>query len=271
MERKELCNAKRIVVKVGTSTLTYETGKLNYRRIEALSRVLSDLANQGKEIILVSSGAIGVGADKMKLTKRPASVEEKQAAAAVGQCELMNVYARLFAEYNHLVAQILLTPDVIENQSGKEHVTNTFLALIRKGIIPIVNENDSVAVEEINFGDNDNLSSIVAILVKADLLIILSDIDGLYTANPKEYPDAMLIDKVYEVTEDMEGFCSGAGTKRGTGGMKTKIHAAQKARINGISTVVANGEHPDIIYGILEGNKIGTLFVAEKGEQCLYE
>lgn len=263
--RNQLKQAKRIVVKVGTSTLTYDTGKINYRRIESLTKVLSDLANQGKEIVLVTSGAIGVGMDKMHLETRPTAIEEKQAAAAVGQCELMNVYARFFAEYNHLIGQILLTPDVIENQTGKEHVTNTFFALLNKGIIPVVNENDSVAVEEIKFGDNDTLSAIVAVLVEADLLIILTDIDGLYDENPKDHPDAHLISQVEAITENLEQAAGGAGTSRGTGGMYTKVQAARRTMKHGISTVIANGSDVDVIYDILDGKQVGTLFCGKEG------
>jgi len=261
MERKDLANSKRIVVKVGTSTLTYETNKLNYRRFEEISRVLSDLVNQGKEIILVTSGAVSTGVDKMKLSKRPESIEDKQAAAAVGQCELMNVYAHSFANYNHLIGQILLSANIVNNDTGKNNVINTFNSLLGKGIIPVVNENDSVSIAEIKFGDNDSLSAIVATLVEADLLIIMSDIDGLYNDNPKTNPDAVLIDKVYEVTEELEQISGGSGSNRGTGGMQTKIHAADKAMKHGISTVITNGSKPDLIYDILEGKKVGTLFV----------
>ena len=267
MERVNFKTAKRIVIKVGTSTLTYDTGKVNYRRFEDLARIISDLVNQGKEIILVSSGAISVGADKMHLTQRPTTVEEKQAAAAVGQCELMNVYARAFGHYNHLVGQILLSVNIVENETGKINVINTFQSLLNKGIIPIVNENDSVSTEEIKFGDNDSLSSVVAVLTKADLLIILSDIDGLYNDNPKTNPDATLIEKVYEVTEELEKISGGSGSNRGTGGMQTKIHAADKAMRKGISTVITNGAKPDKIYEILAGKEIGTFFVGGSGQK----
>ena len=261
MERENLKNANRIVIKVGTSTLTYNTGKLNYRRFEDLARVISDLQNRGKEIILVSSGAISTGANKMNLAERPETVREKQAAAAVGQCEMMNVYARAFANYNHLVGQILLSPNIFENRTSKNNVINTFEALMEMGIIPIVNENDSVSTDEIKFGDNDALSAIVAVLTNADLLIILSDIDGLYNDNPKENPDAVLIDKVYEITEELERISGGSGSNRGTGGMQTKIHAADMAIKSGINTIVMNGTEPEAIYKVLEGSDIGTLFV----------
>ena len=263
MERNSLKEANRIVVKIGTSTLTYDNGKLNYKRIESIARVLSDLQNQGKQIILVSSGAIGIGAAKMQLTHKPETTDEKQAAAAVGQCELMHVYSRAFSDFGHLVAQMLLTRDIIEDENRKENVVNTFNELLLKGIIPIVNENDSVSVEEINFGDNDALSAIVSTLTGADLLLILSDIDGFYDSNPRENPDANLIDKVYVIDSNMEHAAGGAGSRRGTGGMQTKIHAASIATDANINTVIANGQYPELIYNILDGEKIGTLFVGK--------
>jgi len=264
MERERLKNARRIVVKVGTSTLTYDNGKVNYKRIEDLSRVLSDLHNQGREVILVSSGAIGVGINKMKLDKRPETIEEKQAVAAVGQCELMHIYSRAFADFDHLVGQILLTRDILENETGYINVRNTFFTLLRRGIIPIVNENDSVSVEEIRFGDNDTLSAIVSILVEADLLVILTDIDGYYDKDPRLYKDAHLIDKVTCIDEDVMSSAGGAGTSRGTGGMITKLQAAELANSRGIDTVIANGGDPEILYKILDGCNVGTLFVANK-------
>ena len=266
MERINLKQAKRIVVKVGTSTLTYDTSKLNYKRFDCIARVLADLVNQGKEVILVSSGAISTGVGKMHLSAKPESINEKQAVAAVGQCELMNVYARAFSNYNTLVAQLLLTNDVIENEVRKHNVTNTFITLLDRGIIPIVNENDSVSTEEINY-ENDMLSSIVAVLTDADLLIILSDIDGLYNDNPKTNPNAVLIDKVYEVTDQLIEISGGSGSNRGTGGMRTKIKAADNAIKNGINTIITNGAEPDIIYDILEGRAgVGTFFVGRKCE-----
>ncbi|HAA43266.1 MAG TPA: glutamate 5-kinase [Ruminiclostridium sp.] len=268
--RRELVDAKRIVVKVGTSTLTYENGKINFSKIDKLSRVLSDLMNQGKELVLVTSGAVGIGMSKLKLKSKPQTTREKQAVAAVGQCELMHVYGKFFSEYGHLVGQILLTKDVTTNEISRQNVINTLETLIEKDILPIVNENDSVAVDELEnginrvFGDNDTLSAIVAELVKADLLIILSDIDGLYTCDPRKNSCSELISVVEEITPEIEGCAGGVGSRRGTGGMITKITAAKMAVSNGINLVIANGEEPSIISDILEGKNVGTLFVRKK-------
>lgn len=266
---KELQNAKRIVVKVGTSTLTYPNGKLNMQRIGCLSRVLADLRNQDKEVILVSSGAIGVGARKLGLDKKPDTIPGKQAAAAIGQCQLMHLYDTLFAEYGYTVAQILLTKDVIENEHKKENAINTFNTLLELGVVPIVNENDTIAIEEIqyadNFGDNDTLSAVVADLVRADLLIILSDIDGLYDADPKVVQDAKIIHVVEEVNEDIKKLAGGAGSSLGTGGMVTKISAAEIAGAAGVNMIIVNGEDPTIIYKIFDGIQVGTLFL-KKGQ-----
>lgn len=256
--------AKRIVFKVGTSTLTYEGGGINIRRVERLVRVLSDLKNRGKEIILVTSGAIGVGMGKLGISKRPAETREKQALAAIGQCELMDFYSGLFSDYNHTVAQLLLTRDVVENEVRKINARNTFETLLTLGAIPIVNENDSISSEQIEFGDNDTLSAIVATLTEADLLIILSDIDGLYDSNPAVNPDARLISLVEEITEETRAIASGAGTSRGTGGMITKITAAEIATEAGIDMFILNGADPDIIYELADGGKVGTLFRARK-------
>ena len=236
--------AKRIVVKVGTSTLTYDSGRLNIRRIDHLCKVLSDLQNSGREVILVSSGAIGVGVGKLGLKQRPKETRKKQAVAAVGQCELMFVYDKLFGEYNRTVAQILLTRDVVEHDHSKQNVVNTFEALMEMGIIPVVNENDTVAIDELdgqNFGDNDTLSAIVADIVEADLLVILTDIDG-----------------------HIREIAGGSGSNRGTGGMSTKITAAVVATEAGIDCCVINGENPELLYDLLEGREIGTRFVAKK-------
>ncbi|MEG0664224.1 MAG: glutamate 5-kinase [Clostridia bacterium] len=261
---KNLKDAKRIVVKVGTSTLTYETGNLNYRPVENLVRVLCDLKNSGKEIILVSSGAIGVGFGKMGVTERPTDIPSKQAAAAVGQCELMYRYDKLFAEFNHTVAQVLLTKDVIDNKILKENVINTFNKLFEYKTVPIVNENDTVSVDEIElggkFGDNDTLSAIVASLVDADLLIILSDIDGFFDKDPNKFDDAKLIKQIKEIDENVICAAGGVTSKRGTGGMATKIAAAKIAFENNIDMIIMNGKNPKAMYDIFDGNIIGTLF-----------
>lgn len=266
--REDLKKAKRIVVKVGTSTLTYKNGNINLGRIEKLTRVLSDIINSGKEVVLVSSGAIGVGVSKLKLKEKPKEIREKQAVAAVGQSELMHIYSKLFGEYSHIVGQILLTRDVIEDDHVRNNVYNTFETLLHKGIVPIVNENDTVSIDEIenivNFGDNDQLSAIVSGLIGADLLIILSDIDGFYNSNPKENKDAKLLDEVSEITEELERCAGGAGSSFGTGGMITKLLAGKIASKYGVDMVIANGEEPKILKDILEGHKIGTLFIGKK-------
>ena len=261
--RKEIKDANRIVVKVGTSTLTYANGQINLGRIEKLTRVLSDIVNSGKEVTLVSSGAVGVGIGKLKLKEKPTNIREKQALAAIGQCELMHIYSKFFGEYSHTVGQVLLTRDVIEDEHIKQNVCSTFELLLQKGIIPIVNENDTVSIDELEniakFGDNDNLSAIVSVLIDADLLIILSDIDGFYDSNPKENPNAKLIKQIDEITEEIEACAGGAGSSLGTGGMATKIAAARKATDAGVNMVLANGEEPSIISDILSGEEVGTL------------
>jgi glutamate 5-kinase len=260
--------AKRVVVKVGTSTLTYDTGKVNFSRIDKLVRVICDLMNQEKEVILVTSGAIGVGVGKLKLPGKPKSIREKQAVAAVGQSELMQIYSRFFADYSHVVGQILLTRDVVENETGRKNVINTFDTLIEMGIVPVVNENDSVAVDEIEsgkhrvFGDNDTLSAIVAKLVNADLLIILSDINGFYDSDPKKNCNSKLISVIEEINDEVEKYAGGAGTNRGTGGMVTKLQAAKIAMNAGIDMVLINGQHPELIMDVIEGADVGTLFKA---------
>lgn len=262
MIRKALKETKRVVVKVGTSTLTYENGKLNLRRIEQLVRVLSDLKNRGMEVILVSSGAIGVGVGKLGLKHKPTITMEKQAAAAVGQCELMYLYDKIFSEYGYSAAQVLLTKDVIENNERKQNVVNTFITLLRMDVVPVVNENDAISVEEIEFGDNDTLSAVVAGLTDSETLVILTDIDGLYSENPKENPDAKLISDVYEINEDLKKIAGGAGSNRGTGGMITKVMAAEIAAKSGIHTVVCNGADPGILYSLFDGENVGTVFHA---------
>ena len=260
--RKEIKDANRIVVKVGTSTLTYANGQINLGRIEKLTRVLADIVNSGKEVTLVSSGAVGVGIGKLKLKEKPTNIREKQALAAIGQCELMHIYSKFFGEYSHTVGQVLLTRDVIEDEHIKQNVCSTFELLLQKGIIPIVNENDTVSIDELEniakFGDNDNLSAIVSVLIDADLLIILSDIDGFYDSNPKENPNAKLIKQIDEITEEIEACAGGAGSSLGTGGMATKIAAARKATDAGVNMVLANGEEPSIISDILSGEEVGT-------------
>lgn len=264
--RERVKEAKRIVVKVGTSTLTYDNGRINLTRIEKLTRILSDVMNSGKEVILVTSGAIGVGVSKLKLKEKPKTVREKQAVAAVGQCELMHIYSKFFGEYSHTVGQVLLTRDVVEDDHIRKNVCNTFETLIENSIIPIVNENDTVSIDEIEnivkFGDNDNLSAIVSKLVKADLLIILSDIDGFYNSDPRKNPNSMLIREIKEITDELEECCGGAGSNLGTGGMITKLAAARTATESGVDMILANGEDPGIILGMLEGKGIGTLFVS---------
>lgn len=268
--RECLQKAKRIVVKVGTSTLTYENGKENFTRIDKLARVISDLMNQGKELVLVTSGAIGVGIGRMKLKEKPKTVREKQAVAAVGQCELMHIYSKFFLEYGYIVGQILLTRDVVECESGRQNVINTFDTLIERRVIPIVNENDSVSIDEIEFGekrvfgDNDTLSAIVAKLTNADLLIILSDIDGFYDCDPRKNKDAKIISVVKEITPKIEACAGGVGSKRGTGGMVTKLSAAKIATGAGVKMVIANGDNPGVIMDIINGEDVGSLFDAEQ-------
>ena len=266
--RSRLKEAKRIVVKVGTSTLTYDNGNINLRRIEKLTRVISDIVNSGKEVTLVSSGAIGVGVSKLNLKEKPKDIREKQALSAVGQCELMHIYSKFFGEYSHTVGQVLLTRDVIEDERIKNNVCNTFEILLDKKIIPIVNENDTISIDEIeniaNFGDNDNLSAIVSQLINADLLIILSDIDGFYDSDPRNNKDAKLLNEIEIITEELEACAGGAGSNLGTGGMATKLIAAKRATEEGIDMVLANGKEPEIILDILDGNDIGTLFIGKR-------
>lgn len=252
----------RIVIKLGTSTLAHSTGRLNIRRVEELCKVISDLKNAGNEIIMVSSGAIGMGVGKLLLNEKPSDIPTKQAAAAVGQCELMYTYDKLFSEYNHTVAQILLTGDDIDHSDRKQNFVNTMLRLLELNAIPIINENDTIATNEIVIGDNDTLGAIVATVIEADLLIILSDIDGLFTADPHKCKDAMLLHTVSEITPEIEGMVGGAGSKLGTGGMITKINAAKLCNAKGVDMVIANGSNPDILYGIVDGEDIGTRFTA---------
>lgn len=258
-----ISNKKRIVIKLGTSTLAHKTGKLNIRRMNNLVRVLADLQNSGKELIIVSSGAIGLGVGKLGLRHKPDDTPTKQAAAAVGQCELMYLYDDLFDNYGITVAQILLTKTIIETERQK-NVENTFDKLISMGVIPIINENDTVAIDELELeiGENDSLSAIVAKLAKADLLIILSDIDGLYDSDPHKNPEAKLIPMVTEINEHIENIAGGAGTSLGTGGMATKINAAKIANEAGIDMIIMNGNNPDKLYGLFENDETGTIFIS---------
>jgi len=252
----------RIVVKVGTSTLAHTGGRLNIRRTEQLVKVLSDLKNAGHELILVSSGAIGLGAGKLQIP-RPHDMPTKQAAAAVGQCELMYVYDRLFADYNHTVAQLLLTREDFDDQIRLENLENTVFRLLELGVIPIINENDTVATEEIAVGDNDTMSAMVAKYVRSDLLILLSDINGLYTKDPHRYDDAELIDEVRSITPEIIALAGGAGSTLGTGGMATKLTAAGIIMEAGGDMVIANGKDPQILYDIIDGLKTGTRFIGK--------
>lgn len=263
---KEVASAQRIVVKVGTSSLTYPTGKMNLKRIERLAMVLSDLHNSGKEVILVSSGAIGIAVGKLALKEKPSDTRTRQALAAVGQCELMYLYDKMFSEYKNTVAQILVTRDDISIPRRKRNIQNTFSQLMEMGIIPIVNENDTVATEEVEIGDNDTLSAVVAELVDADLLVLFSDIDGLYDKDPHQNRDAKLISAVYDVNE-VRHLAGGAGTGLGTGGMFTKLDAAERATGAGIHMIITNGENTDALYNILNGEPVGTLFVSKNFER----
>lgn len=251
----------RVVIKIGTSTLAHKTGLLNIHRVEELCKVMSDLKNAGNEVILVSSGAIGMGVGKLSLPEKPTDIPTKQAAAAVGQCELMYTYDKLFSEYNHTVAQILVTGDDIAHPDRKANFINTMRRLLELGALPIINENDSVSTNEIEIGDNDTLGAIVATAVDADLLIILSDIDGLYTADPRKDSNAKLLHTVAEITPEIEGMIGGAGSSLGTGGMITKINAAKIVTENGTDMVIANGENPNLLYDIIDGKDIGTRFL----------
>lgn len=253
----------RVTVKVGTSTLAYATGRLNIRHVEELVKVLSDLKNAGHEVVLVSSGAIGMGVGKLPLHERPTDMPTKQAAAAVGQCELMYTYDRLFSEYNHVVAQILLTKADFDHEERRINLENTLFRLLELGAIPVINENDTIATEEISVGDNDTLGAIVATCVKSDLLVLLSDIDGLYTADPRTDKNARFISRVDAITPEIEALAGGSGTSLGTGGMATKLHAARIATQAGFDMVIANGMRPEILYDIVDGKRVGTRFIGE--------
>lgn len=254
----------KIVIKIGTSTLTHKSGRENIRRIEDLCKTVSDIKNAGDEVILVSSGAIGMGVGKLNLKERPKDIAGKQACAAVGQCELMYIYDKQFSAYNHTVAQILLTAPDMKNEDRHEKFKNTMSKLLELGALPIINENDTVATEEIVFGDNDTLAALVAESVSADLLILLSDIDGLYTADPHSDKNAKLIPEVHELTDEIMALGGGAGSSLGTGGMETKLRAARISTDAGCDMIIANGKDPAILYDIVEGRSIGTRFYAKK-------
>lgn len=256
--------AKRLVVKVGSSSLTHATGKLNLGGIERIVRQVADAVNSGREVVLVSSGAIGAGLGKLGWKRRPATIPEKQAAAAVGQSLLMQIYERVFGEYGLTVAQVLLTREDVADRRRYLNARTTLLTLLSYGVVPIINENDTVAVDEIKFGDNDTLSALVASLISADLLVLLSDIDGLYTTDPRQDPAARLIPLVEEVTPEVESLAGGAGTDRGTGGMATKLQAAKIATSSGVSMVIANAARPLVLQDILAGAEVGTSFPARE-------
>ena len=259
-----ITEAKRIVVKVGTSTLTHKSGRINIRLMEELVKVLADIQNSGRELVLVSSGAIGVGVGKLGLRERPRDIPGKQAAAAVGQCELMYLYDRYFSEYNHTVGQVLLTRYSLDDPESRENVHNTFETLLALGAIP-VNENDTVATDEIRVGDNDTLSAIVAKIIGADALVLLTDIDGLYTADPTKDPGAVLVPEVREIDDRLMETASGAGSSRGTGGMVTKLAAGRIALSAGADMYIVSGKDPRILYDLVEGKAVGTHFIAKKG------
>lgn len=250
----------KLVVKVGTSTLAHSTGKLNIRRVKSLCETLSDLKNEGHELVLVSSGAIGMGVGKLGLTARPTDIPTKQAAAAVGQCELMYTYDKLFSEYGHTVGQVLLTGADFTHEERLENLKNTMERLLALGALPIINENDTIATDEIKVGDNDTLSALVASSLQADLLVILSDIDGLYTADPHKDKNAVRIERVRELTPEIMALGGGEGSSLGTGGMRTKLHAAEICMAAGVDTVIASGEDPTILYKLVAGESVGTLF-----------
>lgn len=262
--REALKKAKRIVIKVGTSTITYANGKRNFSQIDRLAREISDLQNQGKKMILVTSGAVAVGVDRMGLPGKPKTIPGKQAAAAVGQGVLMHTYEKFFADYGQIVAQVLITKTEAIDRHRYTNTRNTFMELMRQRVIPIVNENDVVALDELKIGDNDNMSALVAGIVDADLVIILSDVDGLYTDNPQTHPDAVIVPEVAEITPEIEASAGGVGSARGTGGMATKIQAAKAATSSGIHLVIASGTEKNAITRVLQGEELGTLFVSRE-------
>ena len=254
----------KITVKVGTSTLTHKTGRLNIRRVEELCKVLSDVKNAGHENVLVSSGAIGMGVGKLNMAERPKDMPTKQAAAAIGQCELMYVYDKLFQEHNHTVAQILITGEDLADQTRHDNFTNTLMRLLELGALPIINENDTIATSEIAVGDNDTLGALVAASVGSDLFVVLTDIDGLYTSDPRHDESAEFIREVREITEEMLDGAGGGGTELATGGMATKLSAAKIAMDAGVDMIIVNGQNPAVIYDAVDGEPVGTRFIAKK-------
>ena len=265
--RKTLKDKKRVVIKVGTSSLTHsETGQLDFIKMEKLVRELADLNNRGKEVILVSSGAIAVGRKAIGMKERPSSLAVKQACASIGQARLMMIYQKLFMEYNQTASQILMTKNTLVNEVNRANARNTFETLLEMGAIPIVNENDTVSTYEIQFGDNDTLSAVVSALVQADLLILLSDIDGLFTDDPNRNPEARFIEYVDRVDERFEKMAKGSSSDVGTGGMSTKLGAARLATSAGADMIIANGADMDIIHRIMDGERIGTMFRANRTE-----
>ena len=264
---KTAADARRIVFKVGTSTLTHPNGSPDFRKFEKIAQTLSDVHNAGLEVVLVSSGAISAGSAKLGVAERPTSTSEKQAVSAVGQSELMRIYDHYFAMFGHKVAQILLTRDELDRAPVRENASSTFDTLIGMGVIPIVNENDSLSYYEIEFGDNDTLSAHVALLCKADALVLLSDIDGFYSADPHTDPSARLIDRVDEITDEIRACAGGAGTRRGTGGLVTKLNAAQIVTEAGIPMYIINGARPELIYDLRDGKSVGTLFAAKEEDK----
>ena len=253
----------RIVVKIGTSTLAHPSGHLNIRRVETLCKIMSDIKNAGHEVILVSSGAIGMGVGKLGRRQRPTDIPSKQAAAAVGQCELMYTYDKLFSEYHHTVAQLLITRDDTANEKRHSNFINTLNRLLELGTLPIINENDTIATDEIVIGDNDTLAAIVAQSIQADLLVLLSDIDGLYTADPHVDENAVLLHRVTKVDADVLALAGVSSTTQGTGGMVTKLHAAEICLGCGCDMVIANGSRPENLYDILDGKAVGTMFTGK--------
>ncbi len=254
----------RIVIKIGTSTHTYKNGCKKIRAFETLCKAVSDIKNSGNEVILVSSGAIGMGVGKLQLRERPSDIAGKQACAAVGQCELMYAYDKLFGEYNHTVAQILLTAPDLSCEDRHRKFEDTVTRLLELGVLPIINENDTVATEEIEFGDNDTLAAKVAVSTEADLLVLLSDIDGLYTKDPHRHSDAELIPEVYEINDDITALAGGAGSALGTGGMETKLRAAKIVTDEGCDMIITNGAYPERLYSIIDRKPCGTRFFAKK-------
>ncbi len=263
--RKKLKDKQKIVIKIGSSSLLHEkTGGIDFRKLEKLVRIICDLKNQDKDVVLVSSGAIGVGTQALGLKTRPKTVSLKQACAAVGQGQLMMIYQKLFMEYNHLAAQVLLTFDAITDEERRRNAENTMNELLQQGVIPVVNENDTVATEEIEFGDNDTLSAIVAHLINADLLILLTDIDAFYTDDPHKNPDAKKISIIEEITDELKCMAKGAGTSYGTGGMSTKIAAARIATDSGADMAIIDAGDLNLIHSLIDGEDVGTLFLANE-------